>query len=81
MLLVEVEEIVNSCPLTTDVLNDVTSLAHFSPKSKIVVPLPGHFTSQARYCRKYWRRVQHLSNEFWNQWRKEVLLTLLNCGK
>ena len=29
----------------------------------------------------YLRRVQHLSNEFWNQWRKEVLLTLQNCEK
>ena len=79
-LLVEVEAIINSRPLTTDVLSDVTSLAPLSPvnlltmKSKVVMPPPGHFISPDRYCRKHWRRVQHLSNEFWNQWRKEVLL-------
>ena len=50
-LLVEVEAIINSCPLTTDVLSDVTSLAPLSPvnlltmKSKVVMPHPGHFTS------------------------------------
>ena len=50
-LLVEVEAIINSCPLITDVLNDVTSLARLSPvnlltmKSKVVMPPPGHFTS------------------------------------
>ena len=42
---------------------------------------PGHFTSPDRYCRKHWRRLQHWSNEFWNQWRKKVLLTLQNRGK
>ena len=68
-------------------LNDVTSLAPLSPvdlltmKSKIVMPPPGHFTSPDRYCRKHWRRLQHRSNEFWNQWRKKVLLTLQNRGK
>ena len=86
-LLVEVEAIINSRPLTTDVLSDVTSLAPLSPvnlltmKSKAVMPPPGHFTSPDRYCRKHWRRIQHLSNEFWNRWRKEVLLTLQNRGK
>ena len=50
-LLVEVEAIINSCPLTTDVLSDVTSLAPLSPvnlftmKSKVVMPPPGYFTS------------------------------------
>ena len=68
-------------------LNDVTSLAPLSPvdlltmKSKIVMSPPGHFTSPDRYCRKHWRRLQHRSNEFWNQWRKKVLLTLQNRGK
>ena len=86
-LLVEVEAIINSRPLTTDVLSDVTSLAPLSPvnlltmKSKVVMPLPDHFISPDRCCIKDWRRVQHLSNEFWNRWRKEVLLTLQNRGK
>ena len=86
-LLVKIEAIINSCPLTTDVLNDVTILARLSlvnlltMTSKIVMPPPGHFPSPGQYCRKHWRRVQHLSNEFWNPWRKEVLLTLQNRGK
>ena len=86
-LLVGVETIVNPCPLTTDVLNDVTSLAPLSRvtlltmNSKVVMPPPGHFTSPDRYCRKHWRRVQHLSNEFWNPWRNGVLLTLQNHGE
>ena len=83
--LLKFEAIKNSRPLTTDVLN-VTSLAPLSPvnltmKSKVVMPPPGYFTSPDRYCRKHWRRVQHLPDEFWNLWRKEVLLTLQKRGK
>ena len=86
-LLTEVEAIVNSRPLTTDVINDVTSLVPLSPinllimKPRVVMPPPGVFTSAEIYCRKHWRRVQHLSNEFWSRWRKEVLLTLQNRQK
>ena len=82
-LLVEVEAIINSRPVTADVPSDVTSLAPLSPvnlltmKPEVVMPPPGHFTSPDRSC----RRVQHLSNELWNRWRKEVLLTLQNRGK
>ena len=81
-LLVELEAIVNSCPLTTETINDVTSLIPLSPlnlltmKSKIVMPPPGIFPTPDKYCRKHWRRVQHICNEFWNRWRKEVLLSL-----
>ena len=81
-LLVEVEAVVNSRPLTTDVMNDVTSLAALSPinlltlKSKVVMPPPGNFVSPDQYSRKHWRRVQHISNEFWNRCRKEVLMSL-----
>ena len=68
-LFVEVEAIINSHPSTIDVLSGVTSLAHRSPvniltmKLRVVMPPPGHFTSPDRYCRKRWRRVQHLPNE------------------
>ena len=70
-LVVGVVAIIDSCPLTRDVLSDATSLAPLSPvnlftmKSKVVMPSPGHFISPDLYCRKHWRRVQHLSNEFW----------------
>ena len=86
-LLVEVAAIINSRQLTANVQSDFTSLAPLSLvnlltiKSKVVMPPPGHFISPDQYCRKQWKRVQHLSNEFWNQWEKEVLLTLQNREK
>ena len=27
-------------------------------------------------CQKQWRRVQHMCNEFWTRWRKEVYARL-----
>ena len=39
------------------------------------------FQSADLYCRKCWRRVQHLANEFWARWRKEYLLTLQHRQK
>ena len=86
-LVVEVEAIVNSRPLTTEVMNDATSLAPLSPinlltmKSRVVMPPPDSFTTPDRYSRKQWRRVQHVTNESWGRWRKEVLLTLQNSEK
>ena len=64
-LLTEVEAIANSHPLTTDIINDVTSLVPLSPinlltmKLRVVMPPPGAFTSADMYCRKHWMRVQH----------------------
>ena len=84
-LLVEVKAVVNSHPLTTETINDVTSLIPLSPmnlltiKSKIVMPPPGIFVSPDKYCRKHWRR--DICNEFWNRWRKEVLLSLQSRTK
>ena len=78
-LLVEVEAVVISPSLTKETINDVTSLIPLSPinlltmKSKIVMPPPGVFASPDQYCRKHWRKFQHIFNEFWNRWRKEVL--------
>ena len=82
ILLIKVEAIVNSRPLTTDLLSDVNSMMPLSPinlltlKSRVVMPPPGDFTAPDIYCHKHWRRVQHISNEFWSRWRKEVLATL-----
>lgn len=45
-------------------------------KTKVVLPPPGSFQSVDLYCRKRWRRFQHLKNEFWTQRRKEFLLSL-----
>ena len=57
--------IANSCPLTTETINDVTSLIPLSPinlltmKSNIMPP-PGVFASPYKYCRKHCTRVQHI---------------------
>ena len=44
-------------------------------KLKVVLPPAGKFQKEDLHTRKYWRRVQHLANEFWCRWRKEVLLS------
>ena len=78
----EVEAIINSRPLTVDLLNDPGSLSPLTPnhlltmKTKVVLSPPGVFTSADKFCRKRWRRVQHLANEFWSRWWKEYLLNL-----
>ena len=81
-LFTEVEAIVNSRPLVVETINDVNSEVALSPshllamKSKVVMPPPGAFGKPDLYCRRRWRRVQHICNEFWNRWRKEFLATL-----
>ena len=77
-LFTEVEAIVNSRPLAVDNLNDETS-DPLTPnhlltmKSKVVLPPPGVFQQADIYCRKRWRAVQHLANEFWQQYSKEYV--------
>ena len=67
----EVERIMNSKPLTVKTLCGVTSYKPLAPsdllrmKSKVVLPPAGKFQKEDLYTRKYWRRVQHLANEFW----------------
>ena len=74
-LFTEVEAIVNSRPLVVETINDVNSQVALAPshlltmKSKVVIPPPGAFGKPYLYCRRRWRRVQHISNEFWNRWR------------
>lgn len=81
-LLIEVEAVVNSRPMTTETINDARSHIPLSPsnlltmKSKVVMPPPGSFGPADIYCRKRWRRVQHIADEFWTRWRKEFLHTL-----
>ena len=81
-LLVEVEAVVNSRPMTTETISDVNSDIPLSPanlltmKSKVILPPPGCFSSANIYCRKRWRRVQHIANELSLRWRKEFLQIL-----
>ena len=85
-LFVEVEGIVNSRPLVVETIN-VNSQAALSPshiltmKSKVVMPPPDMFGTPDLYCRKRWRRVQHISSKFWSRWRKEFLATLQDRQK
>ena len=81
-LMCEAEAIVNSRPLTVSQLADPDSLSPLTPnhlltmKTKVVLAPPGAFQPADVYCRKRWRRVTHLANEFWTRWRKEFLLSL-----
>ena len=80
-LLVEVEAIVNSRPLSADLLSD-DSIEPLTPnqlltmKTKVVLPPPGVFQAADVYCRKRWRAVQHLANVFWERWKKEFISTM-----
>ena len=81
-LLVEVEGILNSRPITCESIGDVNSYLPLSPmqlltmKTKVVMPPPGIFQKEDLYCWKQWRIVQHLCDEFWTRWRKVVYATL-----
>ena len=72
-LMTEVEAVLNSQLLTTELLNDGKSLNPICPsyilimKSKVVMPPPGEFGRANMYCRKQWRRVQHIIEELWNR--------------
>ena len=77
-LIKEVESIINSRPLAIENVGDpdsdlLTPNHLLTLKSKAVLPPPGVFQKEGVYCRRRWRTVQHLTNEFWNQWRKQYL--------
>ena len=86
-LFIEVEGIANSIPLVVETINDVNSQAALLPshiltmKSKVVMIPTGVFGTPDLNCRKRWRRVQHISNEFWSRWRKEFLPALQDRQK
>ena len=80
--MVETEGILNSRPLTVEMISDSSSELPLSPaniltlKSKVVMPPPGEFSKPDLYCRKRWRCIQHVINEFSSHWRKEFLQLL-----
>ncbi|KAL8562683.1 hypothetical protein ACOMHN_011254 [Nucella lapillus] len=45
-------------------------------KPEGILPPPGVFDEADLYAKKQWRKVQHLSNEFWRLWRKDFFMTL-----
>ena len=86
-LMIETEAIINSRPLTPPDMTSPDSGEPLSPsqiltlKSKVVLPPPGSFVKEDMYCRKRWRRVQFLANQFWEKWRKEYLPSLQKRSK
>ena len=70
-LMAEVEGVMNSRPLSMETLSYVTSYQSLSQpdllmmNSKVNLLPPSNFQKEDIYIRRYWRRVQHLANEFW----------------
>ena len=66
----EAESIVNGRPLSVENLNSPLALEPLTPnhiltmKSRVLLPPPGKFVKNDQFCRKQWRRVQYLTNEF-----------------
>ena len=71
-LLCEVEAAANSRPLTTETLSDPL----LTGKTKLILPPPGKFQREDVYCKRCWRCVQHIANEFWSRWSKEYIQNL-----
>ena len=73
--------LINSRPLPGTYLHD-TELEPLTPNhlitmnSKITMPPPEKFDDTDTYSKKRWRRVQQLTDIFWNRWRKEYVLNL-----
>jgi hypothetical protein len=45
-------------------------------KSGVIQPVPGTFDKPDLYCRRRWRRVQRIADEFWTRWNREYLSSL-----
>ena len=79
-LLCEVENILNSRPLTK-VCDDPNDLDVITPNQLLQPRIqehypPGKFTEQDKYARQRWRQVQFLADLFWKRWVREYLPTL-----
>ena len=84
--MVEAEAIVNSRPITylsSDVADSlpITPQQLLTLKSRIVLPPPGIFLKEHIYCRKRWRAVQYLADQFWIKWKSQYLSSLQERSK
>ena len=84
--LIEAEAIVNSRPLSfiesdTDVIQPLSPMQLLTLKASTMLPPPGDFVQEDVYCRRRWRRVQYLSNQFWSKWRSEYVHSLQQRNK
>jgi hypothetical protein len=83
-LLYEVMSLVNSRPLSSYVDPDEEPLTPnhlLHLKSSVVLPPPGRFENSDLYCRKRWRRVQYLVDQFWSKWKSVYLSSLQERNK
>ena len=77
----EVMSILNSRPIAIESLNDSDGFVPLTPnhiltmKGRILLAPPGDH-SVGQYTLSMWRRVQHLTNEFYARFRKEFLQSL-----
>ncbi|XP_068693056.1 uncharacterized protein [Montipora foliosa] len=77
ILMTEVENVINSRPLTVENLPESGSPEPITPnhlltsKTDIVLPPTGSFERLDLYSRKRWRRVHFMANQFWFRWRRE----------
>jgi len=84
-VMVEVESIMNSRPLTPVVL-DPDGEEPLTPNHLLLMRgspnlPPGDFSSTDMYSRKRWRQVQYLANQFWVRWKREYLQTMQSRQK
>ena len=76
-LMCEVESIVNSRPIANNCEEGpLTPNQLLTMKTRVLMPPPGEFQRAAMYLVKRWKRVQYLSNCFWERWRKSYLMEL-----
>ncbi|XP_043215496.1 uncharacterized protein LOC122378464 [Amphibalanus amphitrite] len=84
-VIVEVESIVNSRPLT-HFSTDETDLEAITPKHILLghpacsLP-PGLFDPADPPCKRSWRRAQCISDQFWRRWRREYVPCLTQRRK
>ena len=76
-LVTETEAIVNLRPLTVETSSYVNSEMPLSPshlptmKTDVILQPPETFLRPDIYFRR-WQCVEHITNKFWTQWRKEI---------
>ncbi|XP_063822917.1 uncharacterized protein LOC135072810 [Ostrinia nubilalis] len=80
-LLTEVENIVNSRPLSHVSVepgsDETLTPNHFLLGTSSNLPTPGRFSSDDLYLRKQWRKSQLLADMFWKRWINEILPDLV----
>jgi len=84
-VMVEVESIMNSHPLTP-VVQDPDGEELLTPNHLLLMRAspnlpPGDFSSTDIYARKRWRQVQYLADRFWVRWKREYLQTMQSQQK